>query len=210
MPENAGFREEVAYHFDDLYKLLWSMTWDKSNTDYWLLEPGEIFAELSAELVHIVSTYGGNGKSRLEMKRILIVSLRNRATDLCVMAYGTHRQAEIGSCSLDAPDDEPDVEAYYDVDWASTSSVQTYFDLEDEIIDLSEDAKELARMALYQDDERFRYQIELAEDRKLAISTRDQWELKPTKLILRRALGWPKGRFRKAWREVSEFVGTLG
>jgi len=218
VPDNAGtFQEEVSYHFNELYRLMWSMVWDRTNGEHWLLDPEEIFAELSAELVHIVATYGGNGKSRLEMKRILIVSLRNRVTDLCVMAYGTHRKAEIGACSLndgsvnisDGTDDDDYGVDLWDIDWSSSSSAKTFFNLEDEIADLSEDAKALVRMAVYQDDERFLDQLELAECRKLAVSTENQWGLEPTSLILRRALGWPKARFDDAWDEVTEFVGSL-
>lgn len=218
-PDNAGaFQEEVSYHFNALYRLMWSMVWDRANVDRWQLEPEEIFAELSAELVHIVATYGGNGKSRLEMKRILIVSLRNRATDLCVMAYGTHRRAEAGAWSLDGgsiniPDsdgDDANCEVdLWDIAWSSSGNIQSLFNLEDEIADLSEDAQALVRMAVYQDDERFQDQLDLAETRKLAVSTKNQWGLEPTSLILRRALGWPKARFDNAWDEVTEFVGSL-
>jgi len=210
------FQEEVSYHFNELYRLMWSMVWDKANVDRWLLEPEEIFAELSAELVHIVKIYGGNGKSHSEMKRILIVSLRNRATDLCVMAYGTHRKAEIGAWSLDSGADVADSDDgtdqdmnLWDIAWSSSGSIETFFNLEDEIADLSEDAQALIRMAVYQDDERFQDQLDLAECRKLAVSTENQWGLKTTPLILRRAMGWPKARFDNAWDEVAEFVGSL-
>jgi len=219
LPDNI--KAKTAEWYEELHNLMWAMCWDRANGDYWLLDPEEMFAELSVELVHLVQRYGGNGKSRDEVKRILIVSMRNRISDLCIMAYRTHRSAEIGALrlwdgSIESdndnslnPDDEMPMGA--EVEWTSVSSVpmHSYVDMEDDIIDLSSDAQELLYMAMYQDDERLHQQMELAEMRKLATTSKNQWSIRPTPLIFRRALGWPKDRFKAAWNEVVDFVSGL-
>jgi len=196
---------DVLYYFNELYRLMWVVTWDHANPQYWMLEPEEIFAELCEVLVRAVGIYGGNGKPPKEMKRILMACVRNHAKDLCTMAYGTHRSEELAAVSMDDDDEEVDES---DIFWASSSTTIDYCDVDALIEELSEDAEALVREVL-DPGPRFNDQLELTVRRKVAISPKNQWKVRVTPLVLRRAIGWPQARFNNAWEEVAEFVSTF-
>lgn len=197
--------DEVLYYFNELYRLMWCVTWDHANPQYWMLEPEEIFAELCEVLVRTVGHYGGNGKPPDEMKRILMTCIRNHAKDLCAMTYGTHRSEELAAASLD---DEDEVVVESNIFWISSGGTIDYCDVDTLVEELSEDAEVLVRQVL-DPGPQFRDQLELTVRRKIAISPKNKWKVRVTPLVLRRAVGWPQARFDNAWEEVASLVNTF-
>ena len=167
------------------------------------MEPGDVFSDLSEELVKIVLRY--YGKSENEMKPLLITSLRNRCTDLQMMEYATHRdigESDLGS--LDEEIDMGDMECVTLADKLSRPGVdELYFDIDGFLDTLGDDAYWLVNEALDPSD-RMMLQVKLVVLRKCAISEYGHWKIKPTKLMYRRALGWTKERLEDAWAEVCE------
>lgn len=185
----------VKYWYHKLEKLMWAMVWDYANPDRWRLEPDELFGELSAELVEVVQTYQGQGKSEGDMYRLITTSLRNRCRDIACMEYNTHRRAEAAMESLDNPD------------FAGEAGV---FDshINIELLSLSNDAARLVDEVL-NPSERYRQHLELVCLRKQTISSKGHWKLHTTPWILQRSLGWGKERFESAWKEVATSLSRL-
>jgi len=187
--------------FTDLYRLMWAIVWDYANSDRWLLEPDELFAELSCELVKVVARY--KDKPYNELKAIVVVSLRNRCIDVITMAYKTHRQAESTMMSLDT---DPEFEETNVSGIPRVSDrlgvVDSYFDLDGLYGMLSVDARTLVKEALGPSD-RTLLQLNLVETRKAATSPMGYWKLEMTPLVLQRSLGWDEQRLKDAWTEVT-------
>jgi cob(I)alamin adenosyltransferase len=193
--------------FAELYRLIWAIVWDYANPDRWLLDPEELFAELSCELVKVVTRY--KDKPYDELKSIVIVSLRNRCIDVITMAYKTHRRAESSMMSLDTdPEfDETNVSGIPRVS-DRLGVVDSYFDLDGLYNMLSVDAKALVKEALSPSD-RTLLQLGLVETRKAATSPMGYWKLEMTPLILQRSLGWDEQRLKDAWTEVTVVLNQV-
>lgn len=186
-------QETAEMLYSDLYRLLWAMVWDYANPDRWQLEPDEIFAELSAELVKVVYKY--HGMPLDDMKRLVIVSMRHRCMDLAAMSYGTHRVAEQHIMDLDDVLQEPGVEV-------------KRFDLGELYDNLSDDGGALVSEVLNPGD-RMLDVLRLVTMRKEATTTKGQWTLSPQPYMLQRALGWDTARFQAAWGEVRMVLSTI-
>jgi len=194
--------QKVEYWYMELYRLMWAMVWDVANTERFFLQPDDVFAELSEELVKVVQHYN---KPDGEMKPLLIQSLRNRCTDLQVMEYHTHRNVIVDSLDEDMGSDGDDTALYNVV--PGLSFEDSYFDVDELYKHLSDDGRLLVMEAL-DPSEHMIGQIDLAIMRKVTISEKGLWCIHPTKNMYRRALGWSVNRFEAAWDEVSEIVNS--
>lgn len=192
--------EEVEVYFAELYKLMWLMVWDYVNPVRMRLQAEELFAELSAELVHVVATYGDNGHTHEDIIRVAKTCMRNRLMDLYVMEYHTHRKEESFNVSLDEYDDEEFDQHEFLVQSGSGFKLFEFLEL------LSADGCALAGLVLHPN-ENLMVQLRLAVARKRAISPKCMWSIEPNKNILRRALRWDKQRFDNAWEEVKSALG---
>lgn len=197
---------EIERWYYELEKLMWAMVHDIANSERFYLEPAEVFADLSEELVKVVINY--YGKDEDEMKPLLITSLRHRCRDLLKMEYGTHRQLASDIASMDEDIDIGDVEKVTLHDKVNRPSVDdTYFDLQGFLDALSDDAYWLV-MEVLEPSDRMLLQFELSVMRKSAVFGDGDWRLTPGKLMYRRALGWTKNRLEKAWREIQQAITT--
>lgn len=194
---------EAALH--DLERLMWAITWDIANEDRWLLEPDEVFGELSLELVKTIHTYAG--KPYNELKSLAVVCMRNRAHDLVATCYFTHRKHEATMQSLDDVNDDTD-----DVATAGDDSgpgyVQIgvnieYFDKTGLMQKLSSDGQALVNEVL-NPSVRSRQIIDLVSMRKAHVSDKNMWAITPTKWLMQRIMGWDDRRIDIAWAEVSK------
>ncbi len=188
----------VDEYYKKLYKLMWAMVWEFANHDRWLLQPDEIFGDLSLELVKVVGI--NIDKPDSELKNILIVSLRNRCIDLVTMAYNSHRSAEASMLSLSNAGDDPDDDVIIN-GIPSHPGPEDMLNIEDFIASLSDDARILVNEVLHPGD-RMIAQLDLSVMRKISTSPKGCWTLKMTPLIAQRALGWNRDRILCAWEEV--------
>lgn len=198
---------------DDLSKLMWTMVWDVANPDRWMLDAEEVYAELCLELVKLVNRY--HAKPYIDLKRLCVVSLRNRVHDLATACYLTNRKAEAHMYSLDSgtEDDQTsrgdsNLDTYqafptgtYGEGYAS--SVDNIFDIDDFTDGMSEDAKALIA-AVLNPSERVCYFLNLTACRKQTVNKKGMWTLTITPLIMARAMGWTSNRLKTAWAEVSD------
>jgi len=209
LKDNDEFQDMVQYWYRELYKLIWAIVWDYANLDRWQLQPDELFAELSAELVKVIHTYSGNGLDHSSIKKLIIVCLRNRCNDLVQMAYNTHRKAEDQMLSLDSDDDgEPG--GYVDnIYMAERVGVRlSVFDLVSFEDSLSDDGKKLVGVVL-DPGTRASQIFNLFITRKRVAGPKGHWKVEPTPLLLRRSLGWNKCRLDNAWDEVQQALESV-
>jgi len=192
--------EEVKVYFAELYKLMWLMVWDYVNPERMRLQAEELFAELSAELVHVVAHYGDNGHTHEDIIRVAKTCMRNRLMDIYAMEYHTHRREESSNISLDECDGE-ELDRY-----ESLYQIGSGFKLFEFLELLSVDGRALAELVLHPNDN-LMTQLRLAVARKRAISPKRMWTIEPNKNILRRALAWDKQRFDNAWEEIKSVLG---
>lgn len=198
--------DRVDKYYKELYRLMWAMVWDYANHNRWMLQPDELFAELSLELVKVIDVY--TDKADGELKNLLIKSLRNRCIDLVTMAYNTHRSAEATMMSLSSMIDFDD-DSLAVVGMPSHSGPESLLNIDDFVASLSSDAGILIREVLNPSD-RMLAQLDLFRLRKIATCPGKDWHIETNPLILQRALGWDKGRLTCAWEEVktalSDFI----
>lgn len=179
--------------YEDLHGLIHAMAWDITNNDRWQLNHDEVYQDLSAELVRVVSIY--RNKPYNELYRLVITSLRNRKSDLLKTVYLTHRQSEQTMQSLD---DMVDTVGYTD----------SSFDMDGLLSTLSSDAKKLVFEVIYPSSKTL-YQLDVSAERKRTVSNTDSWKISITPLILRRSLGWNRKRVEMAWKEVSAAIAAM-
>lgn len=204
---------------DDLGKLMWSMTWDVANHDRWMLDPEEVHAELCLELVKLVNRYG-NLKDYTSLKKVCVVSMRNRVADLATACYCTNRKVEARIISLDS-DSSDDVSGKGDTDleyykaFPTTpgnerfaAEEQEHFDFDEYCDGMTDDAKSLIKEVLWPS-ERTMYFLYLTAHRKQTVSPKGFWTLSITPVIMARSLGWTMGRLKTAWAEVSCVVSGV-
>jgi len=189
--------EAVIKWYQEMYRLMWSMAWQYTNPRRIAMSPDDIFAELSLELVNVVYKYFID-KDGVEMKRILITSLRNRCLDLVKYEYYTHRKESADMLSLDADVRDGDAMS----EWLVEAATQfNYFDLSGLLDALSDDGKALIHEVL-EPSPRLNLQIDMSITRKRHVSPKGCWKVQLTPLMLRRTLGWDKCRFETTWVEV--------
>ena len=212
MAGTSSKQELATRMLDDLDKLMWAMSWDLANDQRWMLEVEEIHAELCLELVKIVNNPRYQGKEYIDMKRIAVVSMRNRVRDLASVCYGTHRKAEARSVSLDAATDgdgsdgaeENEERTYSDSVFSYNDAVGSQyfdFDMKEFLIILSEDARQLV-CEVMNPTERTIFFLRLSIARKKHVHPKGLWTVTLTPVIMGRSLGWSKNRVEAAWKEV--------
>lgn len=185
----------------DLEKLVWKMAYDAANSDVnWRFDPDELAGELFMEMVKVCNHYPD--LDLVELKSVVVVSLRNRVSDIRRMVYGTHRQAETTMLSLDYVGDD-EGEGYDRDNYENLFGKEdaAYFDLPGFIDSLPDDARQLVLEVLWPCD-RTRFHMDLFHTRKLENCHSDNWEFRLTPLIMARALGWGIRRLQDAWEDV--------
>lgn len=192
--------QEIERWFAELYRLMWAMVWDIGNSDRFYLDPQDVFADLSEELVKVVLRYADKGED--EMKPLLIVSLRNRCRDLLKMEFGTHRHAEMHNVSLD---EDPEEGGFVNLEHIGIEN--PHFDLDGFLIALSDDAYYVVDEVL-QPSDRLLMEMQLTIMRKESISRSNGWTLRPTQRMYQRSLGWSEERFEIAWQEVCDLLSS--
>lgn len=201
MRMNIAERSEAW--FAELYRLMWAMVWETSNSARFYLNPEDMFAELSAELVYVVRHYNGE-LDHDDMKAVLITSLRNRCRDLMRMEYGTHRQEEYDVESLD--EELPGWEGVTLADKLSRPGVDELYFLPDFLDALSDDAWALV-MEVLDPSEKLMDELALTAMRKAFVGSLGYWVISINKRVCQRALGWPDNRIDNAWEEVERALG---
>jgi hypothetical protein len=192
--------ERLYKHLD---KLLWKVAWNVKDDARWQLELDEVHAELVQLIMEIAVKY-----AHLPFDQVLMVakrSIRNKITDLRMQCYTSHRNVEQSMLSLDM-DEESDENAEVpsmELEEAIGTDM-AYFDMQDFMCSLSDDAKLLVDAVLnpvkYG---KVMFHLNMAIARKEATSLSNGWHLTMTPVILQRGLGWDKLRLSKAWSQVT-------
>lgn len=177
--------------YEEIQSLMVLMADDIANPSYWELNFDEVLADLHLKMVEIVVRY--EDKPWAELKAIVIRSLRNHKVTLTRRVYGTHRSLELGAEDIDELDD-------------SIGGSVSLFSIDEFMESLSSDDARLLSQEVLQPSDRTLWFIKLTEHRKQATTTKNQWRLSITPLMMERAMGWSQERLEQAWNEIS---GTL-
>lgn len=191
--------ELVAILYDELYRLIWTMVWDGANSNVWLLNPDELFGELTLELVKIVDHY--LGKPYLELKALAITSMRNHLRSLLAKIYGTHRAAEVSMGSL-SEDGSSLISNNGEVELVELGYVFQRFDLGEFMLGLSDDARRMV-IEVFKPSNRALDLMDLSDIRKSFVSCKGFENYKVTLSTFRRCMGWDIKRYESACNEVT-------
>jgi len=201
----VGSSELVAILYDELYRLIWTMVWDGANSNVWLLNPDELFGELTLELVKIVDHY--LGKPYLELKALAITSMRNHLRSLLAKIYGTHRVAEVSMGSL-SEDGSSLVSNNGEVELVELGYVFQRFDLGEFMHGLSDDARRMV-IEVFKPSNRTLDLMDLSDIRKSFVSCKGFENYKVTLSTFRRCMGWDIKRYESACNEVTLALGNF-
>lgn len=199
-------RDEIEFWYNEMTRLAWAITWDRADSSRFYLNPEDIHSELIAELVNVILTYWDDDKPDDELRRIITVSMRNRAIDLLQKEYGTYRVEEAFHVSLEEPMEPGGVDSIALEDRIGVEDV--YFDLNGLIDNLSSDGCWLV-LEVLDPSERLRAEIRLTMSRKEFVATKSMWKLEMNARMLMRALGWDVARFENAWEEVQDVLTSI-
>lgn len=194
--------------YNHLDRLLWKVAWNVKDEARWQLELDEVHAELAHLTMEIAAKY-----SHLPFDQVLMIakrSIRNKITDLRLQCYTSHRNAEQFMLSLDDDNDDDDATDVSSVELGEIVGVDVaYFDKQDFMNSLSDDAKVLMDAALNPAEyKRVMFHLNMAIARKEATSPSNGWHLVMTPVILQRGLGWDKLRLSRAWSQITRALAN--
>lgn len=185
----SDYQELSERMYGEVVNLIRVMANDIANPNYWQLVYDEVMAELSWKMAEVVWEY--SDKPFDELKKLVIVSLRNHKATLTRRCYGTHRALEIGALDIDDVEDERGVVDFH---------LNEFLDgLED--VDAKALICEILRPSI-----RTRFFIRLEIFRKGAVHDKNGWTMSVTPLMMERAMGWNAARLSHAWDKVTEYL----